>query len=220
MEVLLVEDDAQLSELLLRVFREDGHGVVACGTVREAQTAVASSTFDIAVVDWMLPDGDGLDLCTRLHARNPPVPVLMLTARGEVSDRVTGLRSGADDYLTKPFDVEELLARVEAIHRRVASHWIVRIGELAIDRREHVVRKRGERLDLTSREFAVLARLADRPGECVSRQTLLQDVWNLAFDPGSGVIDVHMSRLRDKLGDVAWMVETVRGQGFRLRPSR
>jgi DNA-binding response OmpR family regulator len=219
-DLLLVEDDAQLSELLRRVFREDGHDVVACGTVREAEAALENGTFDIAVVDWMLPDGDGLDLCGRLRERKPPIPVLMLTARGEVADRVTGLRSGADDYLTKPFDVEELLARVAVIQRRSGVSWIVRVGDLTVDRREHVVRKGSERLDLTSREYALLARLADSAGECVSRQTLLTDVWNLSFDPGSGVIDVHMSRLREKLGDVAWMVETVRGQGFRLRPTR
>lgn len=220
MEILVVEDDAQLSELLVRVFSEEGHAVVACALVREAETAAASRSFDIAVVDWMLPDGEGIELCARFRRRHPPVPVLMLTARGEVADRVAGLRSGADDYLTKPFDIEELLARVDAITRRAAGHWIVRLGALEIDRREHVARNEGARLDLTTREYALLARLADAPGDCVSRQSLLADVWSLSFDPGSGVIDVHMSRLRDKLGELAWMVETVRGQGFRLRSTR
>lgn len=220
MQVLVVEDDAQLAELLLRVFREEGHEATVCGTIREADAVLANTTFDIGVVDWMLPDGEGLDLCSRLHARRPAIPTLILTARGEVHDRVAGLRSGADDYLTKPFDVEELLARVDVIHRRATQHWVTRVGALEIDRREHVARKNGKPLDLTSREFAVLARLADPPDECVSRQALLADVWRLSFDPGSGVIDVHMSRLREKLGDVAWMIETVRGQGFRLRTTR
>jgi DNA-binding response OmpR family regulator len=219
-EVLVVEDDAQLAELLLRVFQEEGHRAEVCGTAREAEAVLATTSFDIAVVDWMLPDGDGLDLCARLHNRRPSIPVLMLTARGEVHDRVMGLRSGADDYLTKPFDVEELLARVDVIHRRATQHWTIRVGALEIDRREHVARKNGKRVELTSREYAVLARLADVADQCVSRQALLADVWNLSFDPGSGVIDVHMSRLREKLGDVAWMIETVRGQGFRLRTSR
>ena len=220
MDVLVVEDDAQLAELLSRVFREEGHGATVCGTLREAETALACATFDVAVIDWMLPDGDGVNLCSRLQGRRPPLPALMLTARGEVQDRVAGLRSGADDYLTKPFDVTELLARVDAIHRRTSQRWTVRVGPLEIDRREHVARLSGKLLDLTTREFAVLARLADVPDVCVSRQTLLSEVWRLSFDPGSGVIDVQMSRLRDKLGDAAWMVETVRGQGFRLRATR
>jgi DNA-binding response OmpR family regulator len=219
-DVLLVEDDAQLAELLTRVFREEGHVVTTCGTIREAEDALSRATFDVAVIDWMLPDGDGLDLCSRLQTRRPAIPALMLTARGEVQDRVAGLRSGADDYLTKPFDVAELLARVDVIHRRATQHFTVRVGALEVDRRAHVARINGKRLELTTREFAVLARLADVPDVCVSRQTLLSDVWRMAFDPGSGVIDVQMSRLRDELGDAAWMIETVRGQGFRLRTTR
>jgi DNA-binding response OmpR family regulator len=144
----------------------------------------------------------------------------MLTARGEVHDRVAGLRTGADDYVTKPFDVDELLARVDAVWRRVHQPWTTRAGPLELDRRAQIVRVRGKRLDLTSREYALLARLADSPNECVSRTALLADVWNVSFDPGSGVIDVHVSRLRDKLGELAWMVETVRGQGLRLRTAR
>jgi DNA-binding response OmpR family regulator len=216
-DVLVVEDDAQLAELLGRVFREEGHGAVVCGTLAGAELELAKRSFDIVVLDWMLPDGDGLDLCARLTARQPPVPVLMLTARGELHDRVTGLRTGADDYLTKPFEVEELLARVDAVHRRANQSWVTRVGALEMDRRAQIVHASGKRLELTSREYALLARLADCPDECVSRTTLLLDVWNTAFDPASGVIDVHVSRLRDKLGELAWMVETVRGRGLRLR---
>jgi DNA-binding response OmpR family regulator len=218
--VLIVEDDVQLSELLGRVFHEEGYTRVVCGTLKEADQALASTPFDIVVLDWMLPDGDGIDLCARLRERPRPIPVLMLTARGEVHDRVAGLRTGADDYLTKPFEIEELLARVEAVHRRVNQGWTTRAGALELDRRAQLVRAGGKRLDLTSREYSLLARLADAPDECVSRSMLLLDVWNMTFDPGSGVIDVHVSRLRDKLGELAWMVETVRGQGLRLRTTR
>lgn len=212
-----MEDDAQLAELLERVFQEDGHTTTVCGTLADAERALAEGHPDIVVLDWMLPDGDGLALCARLRAQQPPLPVLMLTARGEVADRVTGLRTGADDYVTKPFDVEELLARTFAVYRRVSQTWVTRFGDIEIDRRSQIVRAAGKRIELTAREYALLARLADAPDACVPRATLLADVWNTSFDPGSGVIDVHVSRLRDKLDGLSWMVETVRGQGLRLR---
>jgi DNA-binding response OmpR family regulator len=223
MDILLVEDDVLVSDLLERVLLEAGHTVMVCGTIGEAESALSSSrgsSFDIVVLDWMLPDGDGLDLCSRLHRRQPPLPVLMLTARGEVHDRVLGLRTGADDYLAKPFEVDELLARLDVVHRRTNRSWVTQLGPLEIDRRDRTVRAYGgKRFDLTSREYALLACLAECPDECVPRQTLFANVWNMSFDPGSGVIDVQVSRLRDKLGDFAWMVETVRGMGFRLRTS-
>lgn len=220
MNFLVVEDDAQLAELLERVFREEGHEPRICGTLKSAEEALANGSFDIVVLDWMLPDGEGLELCARLRNRQPPLAVLMLTARGEVHDRVTGLRTGADDYVTKPFEIEELLARLYAVYRRVNQSWITNAGPIEIDRRAQIVRAQGKRLDLTSREYTLLARLADCQNECVSRSALLADVWNMSFDPGSGLIDVHVSRLRDKLGELAWMVETVRGHGFRLRTAR
>lgn len=164
MDLLLVEDDALVSDVLERVFREAGHDVTLCRTLEDAERALSSprgGSFDIVVLDWMLPDGDGLDLCGRLHKR---LPVLMLTARGEVHDRVLGLRTGADDYLTKPFEVEELLARLDAIHRRASRSWVTQVGPLEIDRRDHIVRAScGRRLDLTARKYALLACLAERP---------------------------------------------------------
>ncbi len=220
MRILLVEDDVQLAELLERVFCEEGHASWVCGTLAAAENAFAAENFDIVVLDWMLPDGDGIELCNRLRTRLPPLPVLMLTARGELHDRVSGLQSGADDYVTKPFEIEELLARLEAVHRRVHRPWFTQAGFVEIDHRAQTIRVEGRRLELTSKEYALLARIAEVPNECVSRAALLSDVWNLAFDPGSGVIDVHVSRLRNKLGDHAWMIETVRGHGLRLRTSR
>lgn len=217
MKILVVEDDVQLRELLERVFADEAHDVVSAGSLARARQALASSPFDVIVLDRMLPDGDGLDFCAQRQAQQSSIPILLLTARGELLDRVSGLRAGADDYLTKPFEVEELLARVEVLVRRRASSWQTTIGDMTIDRRAQHVSVAGKRLDLTSREYALLCRLADAGNESVSRASLLQDVWNMAFDPGSGVIDVHMSRLRDKLADYAWMVETVRGVGFRIR---
>jgi DNA-binding response OmpR family regulator len=218
--VLLIEDDAQLSELLERVFREEGHESTICATIEKAEAAFDGGSFDLVVLDWMLPDGDGLSFCARLRELRPLMPILMLTARGEVDDRIAGLNTGADDYLTKPFEIEELLARMRALARRIGRSWVFKAGQFELDRRTRVVRYDGTRVDLTSREFELLARLADSPNECVSRPALLRDVWNMGFDPDSGIIDVQVSRLRDKLGDLAWMVETVRGQGLRLRTVR
>jgi len=215
--VLLVEDDPQLAELLERVFREEGHCPTVCGTLRAAETAIERTSLDFVLLDWMLPDGDGLDLCARLRHRKPHLPVLMLTARGEVQDRVLGLRTGADDYITKPFDVDELLARVDSVRRRVIEPWTTTAGPLIVDRRARSATLEGERFELTSREYDLLVRLAESADQCVSRTTLLRDVWNMSFDPGSGVVDVHVSRLREKLGERAWMIETVRGQGLRFR---
>jgi DNA-binding response OmpR family regulator len=220
MKLLVVEDDVLLAELLERVFREEGHGAAICRTLAAAELALEAGFFDLAVLDRMLPDGDGLDLCARLRRRRPPLPSLMLTARAEVRDRVAGLRRGADDYLTKPFEVEELLARVDALYRRASAPWLTSAGPLEVDRRAQNVRAHGKRLELTAREFRLLACLADHADHCVSRADLLAEVWNTSFDPGSGVIDVHVSRLRDKLGELSWMVETQRGRGLRLRTSR
>ncbi|HTQ02799.1 MAG TPA: response regulator transcription factor [Polyangiaceae bacterium] len=220
MNVLVVEDDVALASLLERVFAEEGHNVSVSTSLAKADAALANSPFDLVVLDWMLPDGDGLALCARLQGRKPPLAVVMLTARGEVQDRVTGLRVGADDYIKKPFEIEELLARVEAVCRRVNQGWVSRFGSLEIDRRTQLVHADGRRLSLTAREYALLVRLADAPDECVTRAQLLADVWNVSFDPGSGVLDVHLSRLREKLEGCSWMIETVRGQGLKLRTAR
>jgi len=215
--VLLVEDDPSLAEFLSRVLLEEGATCTACGTLAAARAASRGGAFDVIVLDWMLPDGDGLALCSELRAALDTTPILMLTARGETPDRVVGLRAGADDYLVKPFDVEELLARLDALVRRAAFAASLTVGPLVIDRLMRRATLDGVALDLTLREFDLLLRLAVEAGRTVSRASLLQSVWRLTFDPGSGVLDVHLSRLRDKLGAHAWMVQTVRGAGYRLR---
>jgi DNA-binding response OmpR family regulator len=220
LHILVVEDDEQLADFLQRMLTEEAHAPHVCSSVAQAELALANQRFDLIVLDWMLPDGDGLAACARWRTRRLEVPILILTARGEVHDRVSGLRAGADDYLSKPFEVDELIARLEALHRRVARSLLFQSGPLELDRRTQMVRIDGARIELTLREYALLARLAECPGESVSRPALLADVWNTTVDPGSGVIDVHVSRLRDKLGTHAWMIETVRGQGLRLRTER
>ncbi len=220
MRILIVEDDAQLSELLGRILTEAGHSLQFGSSLRDAAQAVAESRFDVVVLDRMLPDGDALELCGELRGRGEEVPILMLTARTEVQDRVSGLRTGADDYLGKPFELEELLARVDALQRRGRGSWLIEEGPLQMDRRARTVLVGGTRVDLTLREYALLERLALARGEVVARQSLLEDVWNVRFDPGTSVLNVHVSRLRDKLGRFAWLVETVPNRGYRLRAAR
>jgi len=217
----VVEDDPGLADFLRRVLQEEGHGVVVCASLASSRTRMRDEAFDIVVLDWMLPDGDGIALCGEMRAAQDATPVLMLTARAEVADRVQGLRSGADDYVVKPFEVDELLARIDALVRRsrMLSHAIS-VGALWIDPLTRSVSLRGRGLELTSKEYGLLLRLAAVQPEVVDRATLLADIWQLKFDPQSGVLDVHVSRLRDKLGDCAWMIETVRGAGYRLRGSR
>jgi DNA-binding response OmpR family regulator len=216
MRILVVEDDPGLAPLLLRVFGDEGAQTKLCTTMA-AGLEYAKHEFDVIVLDWMLPDGDGPAFCELVRQANVFTPILMLTARGEVPDRVLGLRAGADDYLVKPFEVDELLARVDALVRRSEQLRTIRIGELELDRLQRRCRLRGADLELTVREYELLVRLAAAAGAAVPRSTLLRDVWRMAFDPGSGVLDVQVSRLRDKLGDYSARLETVRGVGYRLR---
>lgn len=220
MQILIVEDDAELADLLGRILKEEGHSLDFKSSLREAAQAIADARFDVVVLDRMLPDGDALELCAQLRRRGEDVPILMLTARSDVSERVSGLRTGADDYLGKPFEIEELLARLAALQRRGRGSWLVEQGPLQLDRRARTVRVDGQRIDLTVRELALLERLAVARGEVVARQTLLEDVWNMRFDPGTSLLNVHISRLRDKLGRFAWLVETVPNRGYRLRAAR
>ncbi|MBM3521717.1 MAG: response regulator transcription factor [Alphaproteobacteria bacterium] len=214
MRVLLIEDDDALGELLVRVLEEEGAAVQWRKTVA-AGLAETAEDYDVVVLDWMLPDGDGLAFCEALAQRSSPTPILMLTARGEVDDRVRGLRSGADDYVVKPFEIAELLARLEALTRRNKRLSELRSGEVVIDRLRRRCTVHDQLVELTAREYELLLRLALADGATVTRSALLQDVWKMTFEPGSGVLDVHVSRLRDKLGPAASRLETVRGVGYR-----
>jgi DNA-binding response OmpR family regulator len=222
MKALVVEDDRKVALLLSRVLQEEGYIVDVCASGSDAEEQVAVLPYDIIVLDWMLPEGDGLNVCRALRrARGVAAPILMVTARGEVEERVLGLNAGADDYLVKPFHVEEFIARVRALQRRArGSVSRIAVGGLEIDRVARTVLLRGSPIDLTGREFALLALLAQRADTVVTRSELLAGVWEAHFDPGSNLVEVHISRIRDKLGDDAWRIETVRGQGYRLRHKR
>lgn len=214
MRVLIVEDDEKLGELLGRVLREEGATVTWRKTVASGLEE-APNQHDVIVLDWMLPDGEGIAFCEMARQRGVITPILMLTARGEIEDRVSGLDAGADDYLVKPFELEELLARLNALTRR--GKWLseLHFGKVVINRLERRCSVGGRPIELTAREYELLLRLVLAEGEPVSRAALLRDVWKTSFDPGSGVLDVHVSRLRDKLGSEAVHLETVRGVGYR-----
>jgi DNA-binding response OmpR family regulator len=219
-KILLVEDDKKLARFLARVLLEEGYTVDTCARGTDALAQASAGVYDLVVLDWMLPELDGLAVCRELRHAGVTVPILMLTARGETPERVLGLNAGADDYVVKPFEVEELLARARALLRRAAGHTRLRLGALEIDRQGHRVLAHGAPVDLTAKEYALLLYLSHRAERVVPRSELLSKVWETCFDPGSNLVEVHVSRLRDKLGDLAWMVETVRGVGYRLRAER
>jgi DNA-binding response OmpR family regulator len=163
----------------------------------------------------MLPGMDGVAVCRALRDRGVRTPVLMLTARAEVGERIVGLDAGADDYLTKPFDLGELLARVRALGRRAGSPAVLRLGPLSIEVATRKVTVDGKVIEPTARELALLSYLVQHAGRAVSRSELLQKVWNTSFDPGSNVVEVHVRNLRDKLGEHGKLIETVRGIGYK-----
>jgi len=217
MRLLVVEDDSKLARFLSRVLTEEGYLVDCCSDGGNAIERALSGAYDCIVLDWMLPGRDGIDVSRELRRQRCDIPILMLTARGELSERVLGLRSGADDYLAKPFEIEELLARIEALLRRALRSGQLHAGPLTIHRNERKATLGGRALSVTERELALLGHLAMRSGQVVSRAEILARVWGMNFDPESNLIEVHISRLRDKLGDHADMIETVRGRGYRLR---
>jgi two-component system copper resistance phosphate regulon response regulator CusR len=214
---LLLEDDQETAETLAKGLGQEGHEVAVARDVPTALALAAEASFDAAVLDLMVPGGSGYDVLEVLRRQEPRVPVLLLTARSAVEDRVHGLDRGADDYLVKPFSFPELAARMRALGRRgTETPTRLRSGGLELDllRRHAIVA--GVRLELTQIEFSLLAALLRAGGEVVSRRDLLREVWNLSFDPGTNVVDVHVNRLRRKLEDVGLtaVVRTVRGQGY------
>ena len=216
MKVLVVEDSKRLGNFLKRALEEEGY---VTDIVVDGATALAQAEripYDVIVLDWMLPDVDGVSVCRTLRSRGVAVPIVMLTARADVAERITGLDAGADDYIVKPFDLGEFLARIRARTRRDVGGSPMVLGPLTVDRAERRAVLAGELLSLTPREFALLAYLARNAGRVVPRTELLAKVWETMFDPGSNVIEAHIKNLRDKLGTHATMIETVRGTGYRL----
>jgi two-component system OmpR family response regulator len=224
MHVLIIEDDAVARDYLAKGLREAGHTVDVAPDGIEGLHMASSTAVDVAIVDRMLPKLDGLALIQSLRATGRKTPVLILSALGEVDDRITGLRAGGDDYLTKPYHMSELLARIDALARRGESSGSdasakLRVADLELDRMTRRVTRQGKKIELTAREFQLLEYLMRHSGQVVTRTMLLEGVWDYHFDPQTNVIDVHISRLRhaiDKDFDRA-LLHTVRGAGYSLR---
>ncbi len=220
MRLLLVEDDRPLSRVLVRGLAEEGHAVDAAFTIAEADESLSINDYDLIVLDLGLPDGDGMTLCQEIRAGGSQIPVLMLTARDDILDRVGGLDAGADDYLTKPFAYPELAARVRALLRRPSNTMtpVLQSGDLSLDPAAHKVLRGEVLVPLTPREFSLLEYLMRRMGEVCPREDLLEHVWDAHYDGLSNVVDVHVANLRRKLDvpDSVNPVETVRGVGYRI----
>ena len=220
MRVLIAEDDRQLRTAIVRGLREASYDVDQASTGPQAESMAESNSYDVIILDLLLPGGDGRDVCRAIRARGDQVPILMLTALDGVEQRIEGLDAGADDYLTKPFDFGELLARLRALTRRRtdAAPASLTVGDLSIDVARRSVWRGDREIALTGKEFALLLYLARNAGRIVSRAELLQHVWDDARNSYSNIIDVYAARLRRKLDDdeEVPMFKTVRGSGFML----
>lgn len=209
-----------MADLVRRGLEEEGFAVDVAGTVADATWLLEENEYDAVVLDVVLPDGSGLDILRTLREREVWSPVLMLTARDAVDDRVHALDAGADDYLTKPFAFDELNARVRSLMRRgaPARPAILSVGDLSLDPARHIVRRNGMIIDLTGKEFALLEYFMRRPGEVLSKTTLIEHVWDFAFDSDSNVIEVYIGYLRSKIDRPFGKssLQTIRGAGYRL----
>jgi DNA-binding response OmpR family regulator len=222
MRVLLIEDDSAVAETVRRGLATQGHSTDVAPDARSARSLAAQHEYEAVLLDLNLPDGSGYDLIGELRTSKPQVPVLMLTGRTSKEDVVHGFEVGADDYITKPFDVRELLARLNAVTRRAAAGTRDQLAfeDLELDRLKREARSGTSKLRLTPKEFGVLERLLLQDGEVVSRRTLLEEVWGFEHDPGTNVVDVQITHLRTKLRQAGSSVRiaNVRGTGFRLQP--
>lgn len=222
MRLLLIEDDLQAAEYLVKGLRESGYAVEHSPDGRDGMEKAGRGPYDVIIADRQLPYLDGLAIITALRQRSDRTPVLILSALGTVDDRVHGLKAGGDDYLTKPFAFAELLARIEALHRRGAAAsetTRLKIADLELDLLARRVTRAGRNIELTTKEFQLLEYLVRHAGQTVTRTMLLEGVWNLHFDPQTNITDVHMSRLRNAIdkGFPRPLIHTVRGAGYVLK---
>jgi DNA-binding response OmpR family regulator len=220
MRILVVEDEKKIATFVQRGLKECGFVVDVVCNGDEALEVILAHYFDAVVLDVMLPGRDGLSILRVLRERGNSVPVLVLTARGGIAEKVEGLNLGADDYLAKPFSIDELVARVRALIRRNSGESLLRyrVDDLVLDLASRVVRRGSRRIDLTTREFSVLECLMRAPGRVLTRTQLCQHVWEYHFDPESNLVDVYIQRLRRKVddGERVKLIQTVRGTGYRI----
>jgi DNA-binding response OmpR family regulator len=223
MRVLVVEDNKKTAAFISKALKSEGFAANVLEDGDEALLTIASTPFDAVVLDIMLPGRDGLSIVRQLRSGNIRTPVLLLSARGEVNERVEGLNAGADDYLAKPFALEELIARVRALVRRgdETKSVILRVGDLSLDTSTRVAKRGGKTIELTTREYRLLELLMRSAGRVCGRMTILEKVWDYDFDPGSNIIDVYVRRLREKIdeGFEPKLLHSVRGVGYAMKES-
>lgn len=221
MRILIVEDEPKLTRVLCRGLQQEGYAVDTAADGRDGLHMAVENPYDAVVLDIMLPVIDGFEVCRTMRARNSWAPVLMLTARDEVSDRVRGLDAGADDYLAKPFAFDELLARLRSLTRRGVAERpaIAEVGPLWLDPARHRVEHSGTPIELSPKEFALLEFFLRHPGEVLTRTRILEHVWDYSYDGGSNVVDVYVRYLRSKLPEPndASLIRTIRGVGYMLQ---
>ncbi len=221
MRLLVVEDEARIARFIRRGLEEEGHAVDVATDGDEAIVLATTNDYDVILLDILLPRRNGLAVCRDLRQRNVATPILMLTAKDSVQDKVAGLNSGADDYLTKPFSFDELVARVNALTRRqaLARSPILSVADLTLDPISHDVQRGGDSVELTNKEYALLALLMRRPGQVLTRTQIAQQIWDMDVDSDSNVIDVYIRYLRKKVdaGRDQPLIHTVRGVGYTIR---
>ena len=221
MNILVIEDDRRIASFLERGLAAEGYHVSVERDGRDGLERLRADPFDLVILDRMLPYIDGMEVCRVIREERLPVMVLMLTAKDSLQDKIAGLKGGADDYLTKPFAFDELLARIVALRRRENGHdqpKLLRVGDITLDAGAHRVSKNGQQLNLTLREFELLRYLMSNADKVVSRQRLLSSVWDYGYDPGTKIVDVYVRYLRQKIDDpeAPSLIQTVRGVGYMM----
>ena len=222
MKILVIEDEKKIAAFIRKGLEAQGFVVDVCHHGDVGFTAATTRPYDAVVLDIMLPGRDGLSILRNLRERKLSVPVILLTARSELNERLEGLNLGADDYLTKPFYIEELIARLHVVTRRAtgASQSILAVADLTVNLLTREVTRGGRKIDLTAREFELLEHFARSPGRVLTRSQICERVWNYDFDPGTNLVEVYIQRLRKKVegeGEVK-LIETIRGVGYRMKP--
>jgi DNA-binding response OmpR family regulator len=223
MRILVVEDEKKTASFIRKALQAEGFGVDPCHNGNDALAAASATAFDAIVLDIMLPGRDGLSVLRQLRESGNATPVLLLSARGAVNERIEGLNAGADDYLPKPFVIAELVARVRALGRRAgeSKSTVLRVANLTLDTVSHRAHRNGVTFDLTTREFRLLEFLMRSPNRICGRMTIIEKVWDYDFDPGTNLVDVYVKRLREKIDDnfEPKLLHTVRGIGYVLKES-
>jgi two-component system OmpR family response regulator len=223
MKVLVVEDEKKIASFVRKGLEAQGFVVDVSHHGDEGFTLATTRPYDAVVLDIMLPGKDGLSILRNLRDRKSPLPVILLTARSELNERLEGLNLGADDYLTKPFHIEELIARLHAVTRRATgtSQSILTVADLTLNLLTREVRRGGRRIELTTREFSLLEHLMRSPGRVLTRVEICERVWEYNFDPGTNLVDVYVQRIRKKVDEdfPVKLIETIRGVGYRIRPA-